>query len=224
LFLLLLVDKARLHQTFFYFDMSSEGKGSASASEFEIDSQDLQYQSRLKYIRIVDNVRIGLTALATLCGLTILGTSAHTLAVYDTTHLASEFRLPLWPDEFDNRPTIALLVGSAILVLANIVSLVFSKVQTLRIRSTIHTPLTLAAPSVGFAAVMIAMIFFYAVNASSTVDTIQSWSCQWGYASMTQNPHFGTLCGESKTALYLSVILVPVELAILTAADTSRSC
>lgn len=35
---------------------------------------------------------------------------------------------------------------------------------------------------------------------------------------MSARPHFGTLCNESRTALYLSVILVPVELVVLTVA------
>jgi hypothetical protein len=83
----------------------------------------------------------------------------------------------------------------------------------------VHTPLTFAAPFVGFTAAMIAMIFFYAVNASSTVDTLQSWSCQWESVGMNLEPHFGTLCRESKTALYLSIILVPVEAAILSLAS-----
>jgi len=198
--------------------MSSERKGPASTSEFEIDPQDFHYQSHVKQIRLVDSIRIGLTGLALLCGLTILGTSADTLAVYNATHLAEEFSLPLWPAGFDLRPTTALVISSVIVVLANIISLVFSKVQALRNRSTLHTPVTFVAPTVGFIAAMIAMIFFYAVNASSTIDTIQSWSCEYSYATMTQKPHFGTICKESKTALYLSVILVPVELVILTTA------
>ena len=70
----------------------------------------------------------------------------------------------------------------------------------------------------GFAAVMVAMILFYAVNASTTADTLQSWSCQWGFANTAGKPHFGALCGQSRTALYLSVALVPLELAILTLA------
>ncbi|RYP41228.1 hypothetical protein DL769_011602 [Monosporascus sp. CRB-8-3] len=195
--------------------MSSERKGKASTSGFEIDSQDIQYQSRLKTIRLADSMRIGLTGLALLSGLAILGTSADALAVYNATHLPSEYHLPLWPVDFDLRPTIALVTGSAIVVVVSAVSLVFSKAQALRSRSTIHMLLMFAAPSVGFAATMIAMIFFYAVNASTKVDTLQSWSCQWGYAHLTVKPHFGMLCRESKTALYLSVILVPVELIIL---------
>lgn len=63
------------------------------------------------------------------------------------------------------------------------------------------------------------MIFFYAINASTTADTLQSWSCQWEFASLAAKPHFGTLCKESKTALYLSVVLVPLELVIFTLAS-----
>lgn len=198
--------------------MSLERKGPASASEFEVDSQDLEYQSRLKSIRQVESIRIGLTGLALLSAITVLATASDTLAVYEATHLGSDFNLPLWPDALDRRPTTALVVCSSIVVVASIVSLVFSKFQALRNRATIHTPVAFLAPSVSFAAVMVAMILFYAVNASTTVDTVQSWSCQWGDASMTMKPYFGTLCRESKTALYLSVILVPVELAIFTLA------
>ncbi|KAI1800044.1 hypothetical protein F4811DRAFT_57325 [Daldinia bambusicola] len=198
--------------------MSSDNKGRTPTSYSDMDSQDHQDQSHMKKLRLVDNSRIGLTGLALLCGLTILGTAADTLAVYSATHLPSDFHLPLWPDHFDLRPTVALVVGSTIVVVANIVSLLCSKVKVLQNQTSIHTPVTFAAPFVGFTAVMISMIFFYAVNASATNDTLQSWSCQWGFASTGAKPHFGTLCSESRTALYLSVILVPIELIVFTVA------
>ncbi|KAI8962483.1 hypothetical protein F5Y11DRAFT_191564 [Daldinia sp. FL1419] len=198
--------------------MSSDNKGHLPTSYSDVDPQDHQYQSNLKKLRLVDGARIGLTGLALLCGVTILGTAADTLAVYNATHLSSDFHLPLWPDQFDLRPTVALVVGSTIVVIANIVSLLCSKTMVLRNRASVHTPLTFAAPFVGFTAVMISMIFFYAVNTSATYDTLQSWSCQWGFASMGAKPHFGTLCNESRAALYLSVILVPVELIVFTVA------
>ena len=97
-------------------------------------------------------------------------------------------------------------------------------VTNMRVRSqlrngtALHTPLTFAAPFVGFVAVMISMIFFYAVNASTTVDTVQSWSCQWESVSMQMKPHFGAICKETKTALYLSIILIPVEAFVLSLA------
>ncbi|KAK6834269.1 hypothetical protein PG995_013996 [Apiospora arundinis] len=195
--------------------MSNETKVTASSSDFEVDPRDVAYQGHVKSIRLADSIRVGLTALALLCGLTILGTSSDALMVYNTTNVS---HLPLWPQQFDLRPSVALVVGSVIVVLTNIVSLVFSKVKMLRNGTALHTPLTFAAPFVGFVAVMIAMIFFYAVNASTTVDTVQSWSCQWESVSMQMKPHFGAVCKETKTALYLSIILIPVEAIILSLA------
>ncbi|KAI1844091.1 hypothetical protein JX265_009646 [Neoarthrinium moseri] len=195
--------------------MSSETKSAASASNFEVDPHEHSSQSHLRATRLVDGVRVSLTALGLLLGLTVLGTSGNTLSVYNTTSVPTNNLLPLWPDEFDLRPTVALVVGSAIVVFASILSLITSKVPKLRSRSPVHTPVSLGAPFLGFAAAMIAMIFFYAVNSSTTVDTLQSWSCQWESVGMDMQPYFGTLCRESKTALYLSVILVPVEAVIL---------
>ncbi|KAK7953610.1 hypothetical protein PG996_014502 [Apiospora saccharicola] len=198
--------------------MANETKITASSSDSEVDPRDLTYQGHVKSIRLVDSARVGLTALALLCGLTILGTSGDALMVYNSTSVSPNFQLPLWPRHFDLRPSVALVVGSVIVVLTNIVSLVFSKVKMLRNGTSLHTPLTFAAPFVGFVAVMISMIFFYAVNASTTVDTVQSWSCQWESVSMQMKPHFGAICKETKTALYLSIILIPVEAFVLSLA------
>lgn len=71
------------------------------------------------------------------------------------------------------------------------------------------------APLVGFVAAVIAMAFFYTVNASTTVDTLTSWTCRWQAVSMSQAPYFGTLCGQSWASVYLAVILVPLEAAAL---------
>ncbi|KAK8066082.1 hypothetical protein PG997_012829 [Apiospora hydei] len=226
--------------------MANETKITASSSDFEVDPRDLAYQGHVKSIRLVDSVRVGLTALALLCGITILGTSGDALMVYNTTNVPPNFQLSLWPRQFDLRPSVALVVGSAIVVLTNIVSLVFSKIKMvsnaysaahplcssssageltnmkprskLRNGTSLHTPLTFAAPFVGFVAVMISMILFYAVNASTTVDTVQSWSCRWESVSMQMKPHFGAVCKETKTALYLSIILIPVEAFVLSLA------
>lgn len=105
------------------------GKSSRSASSFEADSQDLHLQSKMRTIRTIDSARVGATALALLMGLTVLGVSANTLRIYDDTHVSPDFLLPLWPDEFNIRPTVALVVGSAIVLVSNIVALYFSHVR-----------------------------------------------------------------------------------------------
>ena len=86
--------------------------------------------------------------------------------------------------------------------------------RQLRQRTAVHTPLMFVAPLIGLIAAVIAMVFFYAVNASDTYDTLLSWTCRWKSVDMMQKPHFGTLCKESWAGLYLSILLIPVEAAV----------
>ncbi len=85
----------------------------------------------------------------------------------------------------------------------------------LRNRATIHTSLTFVAPFIGLVAALIGMAFFYAINASNTSDTLLSWTCRWTAISMNQDPHWGTLCRESWAGVYLSILLIPVEAAVM---------
>jgi len=195
--------------------MAPQAKEKPSTSDFEVESQDLYLLAKVKTLRIVDGARLGLTTLALLMGISALGLSANALSVYNTTHVAQGFLLPLWPDQLDLRPAVALVVGATIVALTNIVSLVFGKVEFLRHKTPVHTPLTFVAPFVGLAAAVIAMVFFYAVNASETADTLLSWSCRWEALSMLQSPRFSTLCKQSWAGVYLSILLIPVEAAVL---------
>ncbi|GKT53347.1 hypothetical protein ColTof4_05528 [Colletotrichum tofieldiae] len=195
--------------------MSSELKNVSHTSNFEIDAEENRDSSEARILKAVDTVRVSLTALALLASITVIGVSADALAVYDATHVPAHYLLPLWPDAFDLRPTVALVVGSSIIIIANIVSLLFSRVQSLRGQTLIHNSLAVAAPAVGLVASIIAMSFFYSINASITVDTLQSWSCRWSEVVMVTRPHFGTLCKQSKAGLYLSVLLLPIEAIVL---------
>lgn len=118
-----------------------------SSSEFETDSRDQHLRCKIRQSQLIDNARIGASVLALLMALSILGMSANTLRTYDDTKIVSsseEFDQvfpSLWPDEFNIRPTVALVVGSAIVMVANVAGLVFSKVPTVSLfsRSTLHT-------------------------------------------------------------------------------------
>lgn len=191
--------------------MDNDAQQVHSSSDFEVESQDLHLQAKLKTLRLLDGVRVGITAVALLAAITILGVSGDALAVFDSTHVPSEYRLALWPDHFDLRPTVALVVGSAIIVVSNILALFSSKVRMLRDRPAVHTPVMFAAPLIGFIVAIVAMGYFYNVNASVTVDTLQSWSCRWSDVHMVSRPHFSTLCKESQAGLYLSILLIPIE-------------
>ncbi len=124
--------------------MEKSSRSQGSASSFEADSQDLHLQSKMRTIRAVDSARLGTTVLALLMGLTVLGVSANTLRVYQETHVSAEFMLPLWPDEFNVRPTVSLVIGSAICLVGNIIALCFSQVGAVRRH---HSPLPLSSPT-----------------------------------------------------------------------------
>lgn len=195
--------------------MASE-KNNGNVSDFEVDSQDLHYQSKVRSLRMIDGARVGLTTVALLMGLTILGVSGNTINVYNNTRISSDIlSLALWPDDFNLQPTVALVVGSTIVFVSNVVSLLFSKVRGLRNRATVHTSLTFVAPFIGLVAALIAMVFFYAINTSNSADTLLSWTCRWRNVAMTQQPRWNSLCQESWAGLYLSVLLIPVEAIVM---------
>lgn len=99
-------------------------------TDFQEFAPDAGHQKAIRTGRVVESIRLGLTVLALLAAITIVGTSADTLAVYNSTHLSENFFLPLWPSEFDIRPTTALVICGSVVVLASAVSLAVSKVPT----------------------------------------------------------------------------------------------
>ena len=79
--------------------------------------------------RVAESARLGLTVLALLAGVTMLGTAATTLQVYNTTSLTTDFRLSPWPKELDLRPTIALITCGAIIFITSAISLIAGNIQ-----------------------------------------------------------------------------------------------
>lgn len=108
----------------------SKLKTSISASDFEVETLELDLQAKTRALRKVNSSRVALTAVALVAGLTALSLSADTLRVYENTHVPAEYMLPLWPDEFDIRPTVALVAGSVVVVIANTMSLFATKVSS----------------------------------------------------------------------------------------------
>ncbi|KUJ12793.1 uncharacterized protein LY89DRAFT_193282 [Mollisia scopiformis] len=164
---------------------------------------------------IVDSINLGLTVLALLSAMTIVGTSAETLQVYNTTRLGNGHFLSMWPNEFDIRPTVALVVCGSIMIVAAALGVVVKKVPAIANHTLLATPLSLLFPSISLVAALIATSFFYGVNTSSSTFSLQSWTCQWSDIDMDVKPHWGTLCKESKVALYLSVMMIPLQVLVL---------
>ncbi|KAL1839114.1 hypothetical protein VTJ49DRAFT_1845 [Mycothermus thermophilus] len=192
-----------------------EKRSNASTSSMEGDSQDLHLQSKLRTIRMADASGAGAGLLALLTGMAVMGAAGDVLRVYEETHLPSEFWLPLWPEEMNSAPTIALVVAGAVVALANVVGLAFHHVGALRAQTSLHQILTFLTPLLGFIASLAAISVYYAADASDAHDTVLSWTCRWRDVPMSQAPHWGPLCAQSRAALYLAVMLVPLEAAAL---------
>lgn len=107
----------------------SKLKTQLSASEFEVETQQLDFQAKHRLYRVVDSTRVLLTTVALAASVAALGLSADSLLVYNNTHVPAEFLLPLWPEKFDLRPTHALIAGSTIIVIANGISLLASQIN-----------------------------------------------------------------------------------------------
>lgn len=113
-------------------NMSIGTKTEISASNFEADAESVRTNLSFRIYRLIDSARLGLTVLGLAAGLTILGVSADSLAVFHATYVPEDWLLQLWPANLDVRPTVALVVGSALVIVANLVSLIAGKIPTVR--------------------------------------------------------------------------------------------
>lgn len=112
-------------------------------TESRTDSHDFEppvgQQKSAKMARIVESVRLGLIVLGLLAALTIMGTAGDALAVYNTTHVGNDladFLLPLWPGEFNARPSVALVTCASIIFVTSAVLLAVTKVPAVSTPST----------------------------------------------------------------------------------------
>ena len=107
-------------------------KTEISASNFETDLESVRTEPNFRLYRLMDSARLALTVLGLAAGLTILGVSADAIAVYHATYVPEDWFLQLWPSYLDMRPTVALVVGGALVVVASLVSLIAGKILTVR--------------------------------------------------------------------------------------------
>lgn len=108
----------------------SKLKTQLSTSEFEAEAASLQIEAKTRMFRIVDSSRISLAALSIALSIATMGLSAHALSVYERTHVAANFHLPLWPEKFDVQPTVALVACSTLIMAFASVSILASRVAS----------------------------------------------------------------------------------------------
>ncbi|CAG8949518.1 hypothetical protein HYFRA_00007750 [Hymenoscyphus fraxineus] len=197
--------------------MSTENKPQLQSETIQSDFESFDTPQRpIKnpLLKLTNSIHLGLTVLALLSSIAILSTSAKTLSTYNKTNDGGEdWMIPLWPRDFDIRPTIALVACSAVILISSGISLAIPFIPTLP--TPLKTTLSLLAPTTCLIASLIGTALFYGVNTSRTTSSLQSWSCQWRTVEMGMQPHWGSLCKQSKSALYLMVMMIPLEVGVL---------
>ncbi|KAK2630070.1 hypothetical protein QTJ16_000890 [Diplocarpon rosae] len=179
-------------------------------------------QQRTGAARLVESVGLGLMVLALASSIAIVATAGDTLGVYNKTTLGPEFPLALWPRDFDLRPTVALVTCGTIMTLCSVAFLLATKVPVIKNAHLVAAGISYLAPAVSLVAALVGTVFFYGVDASETNSSLQSWSCQWASIDMDVQPHWETLCAESRIALYLTIMLIPLQVSVLGAMAWSQ--
>jgi hypothetical protein len=124
-----------LHQVLITYSIHAIMSETEVKPQFQSDFEEFDtptQRTKAPVSRILDSVRLGLTLLALLSSIVIVGTSSHTLGTFQSTHLGDEFLLPLWPADFDLRPTTALVACSVFIIFFSALSLIASSVPAVR--------------------------------------------------------------------------------------------
>lgn len=113
--------------------MGSDIKQASFSPEYHESSQLDHNERHPGPSRALEASRMGLSIIALASAVGILATSAHNLKIYNDTHVANDFLLPLWPFEFNLGPSIALVACGSIMIVAAMTSLLAGKIPSVRV-------------------------------------------------------------------------------------------
>ena len=106
---------------------------SASSKQEEIY---LSRTTKLHWTRLLLSILILATSTTT------LACSAHTLHTYNHTNLSTKFNLNLWPTTLNLKPTLSVLICSAIILLSCLIYIIISSIPSVRPSRSLPYPAT----------------------------------------------------------------------------------
>ncbi|CBX99695.1 hypothetical protein IAQ61_005053 [Plenodomus lingam] len=164
-----------------------------------------------------------ITGLVVALSIAILGTSAHTLDVYNKQQTSNPWWMPLWPQHYDTHGTKALIASSVVTLVLCGAFLIASFIPQLSLpqKPTLRALLSLATLLPSTLLTLTTTIYAHILNNNTPeLDTIQTWTCKYSVSSPLPqdrampagfgNGNFGSLCRESRFALWgtLTVFLL----------------
>ncbi|KAH8728197.1 hypothetical protein GQ44DRAFT_724723 [Phaeosphaeriaceae sp. PMI808] len=161
-----------------------------------------------------------ITGLVVVLSIAILGTSAHTLDVYNKERMTNPWWMPLWSQHYDTHGTKALIASSAVTFVLSGAFLAMSLIPKFNLRQkyTLRALISLGTILPCFLLTLMTVVWAHVLNRNTPeIDTIQTWTCRYkGSVSTPQdmsvpsnlgNSSFKSLCSESRFALYGTLIV-----------------
>lgn len=159
------------------------------------------------------------TGIVVAMSIAILGTSAHTLDVFNKQQTSNPWWLPLWSQHFDVHGTKALIASATVTLVLSGIFLVMSLVPQVNLanKHTLRALVALGSAGPSSLLTLVTVIYVHIINHKSELDTIQTWTCKYKnsrpmpqnmtMASNMGNGNFTSLCNESKFALYGTLVV-----------------
>ncbi|KAF2735640.1 hypothetical protein EJ04DRAFT_190243 [Polyplosphaeria fusca] len=164
--------------------------------------------------------QLAIFGLSAAMSIAILGTAAHTLDVFNKQQSSNPWWLPLWPQHFDVQGTKALIGSSTTTFVLCIAFIVLTVIPQLNLaaKPTLRALLSLCLALPSALLTLVTVIYTHILNNDSPdLDTIQTWTCKYKNAQPLDqdmalptnmgNGNFGSLCKESKFALYGTLVV-----------------
>ncbi|KAH7071667.1 hypothetical protein FB567DRAFT_208482 [Paraphoma chrysanthemicola] len=161
-----------------------------------------------------------ITGLVVVFSIAILGTSAHTLDVYNKQRTSNPWWMMMWPQHFQTQGTKAIIASAVVTFFLSAVFLVLSVIPkfALRQKYTLRALISLGTIMPSFLLSLIAIVWAHMQNRNTPEqDTIQTWSCRYqkqrplaedeGLPAYLSNKDFKSICQESRFALYGTLIV-----------------
>ncbi|KAK4545361.1 hypothetical protein LTR36_003541 [Oleoguttula mirabilis] len=167
---------------------------------------------------------LAFAALSICLSIATIGCAGRTINVFNTQQRSNAWLLPVWPNHFDTRELQALIGTSvAILVLNGIL------VAALLVSALPANIIVLTSALLSTICALVALIFPTILNQHApTTDTLQTWTCRWNSASISQGQgppsQFGTICQESRFAFFTTIPVFIIQLLLLGTAVYAIAC
>jgi hypothetical protein len=84
---------------------------------------------------LLSRIRLFLSALIFAASIAIIASEGDALSRYNSTHLSSQWWLPLWPNHFDLRPTKVMLTCASIVACISLVYIIAALIPSVRSQS-----------------------------------------------------------------------------------------